>query len=131
VDSWSISQTQDHKKWLAIHQHALQKRCLHMTNIERSKVLYPHHSHIIIRKSTENGHPYISSASHNRCYYVSNLERSKTLSQHFLLFYAWCVHCTQCPHIFTTGFQAMLNTKPRCTLIIGHAINKMFNQCTR
>jgi len=28
---------------------------------------------------------------------VSNLERSKTLSQHFLLFYAWCVHSV---HIF-------------------------------
>ena len=27
-------------------------------------------------------------------------------------------------------FQAMLNTKPRCTLIIGHAIDKIFNQCT-
>jgi len=25
----------------------------------------------------------------------------------------------------------MLNTKPRCTLIIGHAIDKIFNQCTR
>jgi len=29
--------------------------CLHMTNIGRSKALYPHHSCIIIRKSTENG----------------------------------------------------------------------------
>ena len=28
-------------------------------------------------------------------------------------------------------FQAMLNTKPRCTLIIGHAIKKIFYQCTR
>jgi len=28
-------------------------------------------------------------------------------------------------------FQAMLNTKPRCTLIIGHAIDKIRNQCTR
>jgi len=26
---------------------------------------------------------------------VSSLERSKTLSQHFLLFYAWCVHSVQ------------------------------------
>jgi len=25
----------------------------------------------------------------------------------------------------------MLNTKPRCTLVIGHAIDKIFNQCTR
>jgi len=25
----------------------------------------------------------------------------------------------------------MLNTKPRCTLIIGYAIDKIFNQCTR
>jgi len=41
--------------WLAMHQHTLQKRCLHMTNIERSKALYPHHSCIVIRKSTENG----------------------------------------------------------------------------
>jgi len=28
-------------------------------------------------------------------------------------------------------FQAMLNMKPRCTLIIGHAIKKIFNQCTK
>jgi len=28
-------------------------------------------------------------------------------------------------------FQAVLNTKPRCTLIIGHVIDKIFNQCTR
>ena len=28
-------------------------------------------------------------------------------------------------------FQAMLNTKPRCTLVIGHVIDKIFNQCTR
>jgi len=33
----------------------LQKRCLHMTNIGRSKTRYPHHSYIVIRKSTENG----------------------------------------------------------------------------
>jgi len=38
-----------------IQQRTLQKRCLHMTNIERSKVLYPHHSCIVIRKSTEHG----------------------------------------------------------------------------
>jgi len=25
----------------------------------------------------------------------------------------------------------MLNAKPRCTLIIGYAIDKIFNQCTR
>jgi len=28
-------------------------------------------------------------------------------------------------------FQAMLNRKPRGTVIIGHAIEKIFNQCTR
>jgi len=28
-------------------------------------------------------------------------------------------------------FQAMFNTKPRCTLIIDHAIDKIFNQCIR
>jgi len=33
----------------------LQKRCLHMTNIGRGKALYPHHSCIVIHKSTENG----------------------------------------------------------------------------
>jgi len=54
VDS-SISQTQEHKKWLAVHQRTLQKRCLHVTNTGRSKAVYPHHSCIIIRKSTENG----------------------------------------------------------------------------
>ena len=56
---------QDHKKWLAIHECTLQKRCLHMTNIGRSKALYPHHTCIVIRKSTENGCLY-SSASLNR-----------------------------------------------------------------
>ena len=76
----------------ALHQYTLQKRCLHMTNIERSTALYPHHRCIIIRKSTENGYPYCSaSASHNRCQYMFNLERSKTLFQH-VLFYAWCVY---------------------------------------
>ena len=67
ADSWSISQTQsqaqEHKKWVAMHQRTLQKRCLHTTNIERSKALYPHHSCIVIRKSTKNGYPY-SSAHH-------------------------------------------------------------------
>jgi len=43
------------QKWLAIHQCTLQKRCLHMTNTGRSKAVYPHHSCIVIRKSTENG----------------------------------------------------------------------------
>jgi len=43
------------QKWLAIHQRTLKKRCLHMTNIARSRALYPHHSCIVIRKSTENG----------------------------------------------------------------------------
>jgi len=51
----AISQTQEHKRWLALHQRTLQKRCFHMTNVERSKSLYPHHSCIVIRKSTENG----------------------------------------------------------------------------
>jgi len=31
------------------------KRCLHMGNFERSKSLCPHHSCIVIHKSTENG----------------------------------------------------------------------------
>ena len=38
-------------------------------------------------------------------------------------------------HFARTGLKqwmSMLNTKPRCTLIIGHAIDKIFiNQCTR
>jgi len=54
------------QKWLAIDQRTLQRRCLNMTNIERSKALYSHHSCIVIRKSTKNGYPY-SIASHNRC----------------------------------------------------------------
>ena len=41
--------------WLVIHQRTLQKRCLHMTNTGRSRAVYPHHSCIVIRKSTENG----------------------------------------------------------------------------
>ena len=53
--SWFISQTQEHKKWLAIHQRTLQKRSLRMTNIGRSKALHPHYSCIVIRKSTEDG----------------------------------------------------------------------------
>ena len=40
-----------------VHQRTLQKRCLHMTNIGRSKALYPHHSCIVIRKSTEKMRP--------------------------------------------------------------------------
>jgi len=36
------------KNWLTIHQHTLQKRCLHMTNIGRSKARYPHYSCIVI-----------------------------------------------------------------------------------
>ena len=43
------------QKWLAVHQRTLQKRCLHMTNTGRSKAVYPLHSCIVIRKSTENG----------------------------------------------------------------------------
>ena len=43
------------KKWLAVHQRTLQKRYLHMTNTGRSKAVYPLHSCIVIRKSTENG----------------------------------------------------------------------------
>ena len=54
ADLRSISQTQEHKKWLAIHQRTLQKRCLHITSIERSKALYPHHSCIVIRKRQEH-----------------------------------------------------------------------------
>jgi len=70
ADSWSMSQTEsqtlEHQKWLAIHQHALRKRCLHMTNIGRSKTLCHHHSCIVIHKNTKYGYPY-SSALHNRC----------------------------------------------------------------
>ena len=40
-----------------VHQRTLQKRCLHMTNIGRSKALYPHHSCIVISKSTEKMRP--------------------------------------------------------------------------
>jgi len=36
-----------------------------MTNIERIKAIYLHHSSIIMCKSTENGYPY-SNALHNR-----------------------------------------------------------------
>ena len=43
------------QKVIAVHQRTLQKRCLHMTNTGRSKAVYPHHSCIVIRKSTENG----------------------------------------------------------------------------
>ena len=32
-----------------------QKQCLHMTNTGSSKAVYPLHSCIVIRKSTENG----------------------------------------------------------------------------
>ena len=45
-----------------MHQRTLQKRCSHMTNTERSKALYLHHSCIVIRKSTENG--YLTAAHH-------------------------------------------------------------------
>jgi len=46
------SQTQEHKKWLALQQRALQNRCLHMTNIERSKTLTSPQL-IIFHKSTK------------------------------------------------------------------------------
>ena len=36
--------TDTRAKWLGKHQRTLQKRCLHMTNIGRSRALYPHHS---------------------------------------------------------------------------------------
>jgi len=50
-----MSQTQEHKRWLALHDRTLQKPCFHTTNIGRGKALYPHHSCIVIHKSTENG----------------------------------------------------------------------------
>ena len=78
----------------------LQKRCLHMTNIERGKALYPHHSCIVIRKSTENGYPY-SSASH-KLVRVQPWEEQNT-SPALLTFL--CLVCTQCTHIFTTQKQ--------------------------
>ena len=42
------------KNWLAIHQRILQKRCLHMNNIARSKTRYPHHSCIVIHTQHRN-----------------------------------------------------------------------------
>jgi len=36
-------------------ERTLQKRGLHMTNTGKSKALHPHHTCIVIRKSTEIG----------------------------------------------------------------------------
>jgi len=38
-----IADTRSQKLVSSIHQRTLQKRCLHMTNIDWSKALYPHH----------------------------------------------------------------------------------------
>jgi len=55
--------------WLAIHQRTLQKQCLHMTNIGKSKAVYPHHS-CMYRHLQEHRNwkwiPY-SRALHNWC----------------------------------------------------------------
>jgi len=63
-----------------------------MTNTERSKAVYPLHSCIVIRKSTENGYPY-SRALHNRCYYVSSIKTSKTYpsTSYFFMFGVYTV----------------------------------------
>jgi len=51
------SPTQENKKLLAIHQRTLEKRCLYMTNTERSKTLYHHHNCFVLHKRTRNGYP--------------------------------------------------------------------------
>jgi len=102
------------KKWLAIHQRTLQKRCLHMTNIGRSKARYPHHSCIVIRKM-DNHSKWINTLAqkmdnHTLAHHTTGISTCPTLrgAKHFpstSYFFSLCLVCTQCPHIFTTQKQ--------------------------
>jgi len=87
------------KKWLAIHQRTLLKRCLHMTNTGRSKAVYPHHSCIVYRHSRRK------CINHTVGHCTTGVSTCPTLrgARHFpSTSYFLCLVCTQCPHIFAT-----------------------------
>jgi len=113
--------TQDHKKWLAIHQRTLQKRCLHIwwpTLRGAKHFIFTTALSSFARAQKMGIHTVAHHTTGVSNLHMSNLESSKTLSQHFLLFYAWCIHSvhtfllhksntdeTQTPKQFTDNYN--------------------------
>jgi len=94
------NQTQEHKKWLAIHQRTLQKQCLHIwwPTLRGSKqFIFTTALSSCARAQKMGIHTVTHYTTGISNLHMSNLESSKTLSQHFLLFYARCIHSV---HIF-------------------------------
>jgi len=141
------------KIWLAMQLCALQNRCLHITNIKKSKTLYHHHNCIVIHKSTKvfflatlcKNHPLAvagffkgSVYGNTKKFYEAAIfgKTYKIIPKHIVFYSIGSYYCTISTTVFkkisTQIFQFQLHLNSCCSSVSysSSADSRVFSACS-